>query len=75
MGAAVGALQWTHGYGVQVFSYGALAYAPKTKTVYLLPVGDRLLAAQGYLPSRPGNVYPLGFAPAAVLKAVGWLPS
>jgi hypothetical protein len=65
---------WTHGYLIQVFAYGALVFDSKARKVYLLPVGDRLLAAQGFLPDRPGNVYPAGFAPVTILKAVGWIP-
>lgn len=61
-------------YVVQVFAYGALAYDRQTHKVWILPVGDRLLAARQFLPSHPGNTYPAGFAPASVLKAIGWLP-
>lgn len=60
-----------HGYLTQLFRYGALA--SRGRTVWLLPLGDRLLVDRGYLSAHPGNVYPSGFAPASVLKAIGWL--
>jgi hypothetical protein len=65
----------SHGYGVQVFAYGALAYKQGSKSVLLLPIGDRVLAARGYLPAHPGNTYPAGFAPVSVVQAIGWFPS
>jgi hypothetical protein len=75
LGAAVAPLISSHGYGVQVFAYGALAYKQGSKTVLLLPIGDRVLAARGYLPVHPGNMYPAGFAPLSVMQAIGWFPS
>jgi D-alanyl-D-alanine carboxypeptidase len=74
LGSPVAPLTSTHGYDVQVFAYGALAYKQGTKTVLLLPLGDRLLAARGYLPAHPGNTYPSGFAPVSAMQAIGWLP-
>jgi D-alanyl-D-alanine carboxypeptidase len=65
--------RWVHGYLVQPFSYSAVVFEPRSHSVYVLPIGDRLLAAQGYLPDRPGNVYPDGFAPGSILRAIGWL--
>jgi D-alanyl-D-alanine carboxypeptidase (penicillin-binding protein 5/6) len=61
------------GFVVQVFRYGGLAYDSRTRATWLLPVGDRLLRARHYLPQYPGNVYPPGFAPASILKAIHWL--
>jgi hypothetical protein len=74
LGSAVAPLTNAHGYGVQVFSYGALAYKQGTKTILLLPLGDRVLAARGYLPAHAGNTYPAGFAPLSVVQAIGWFP-
>lgn len=74
LGSAVGPLVSAHGYGVQVFSYGALAYKQGTKTILLLPLGDRVLAARGYLPTHAGNTYPAGFAPLSLVQAIGWFP-
>jgi hypothetical protein len=61
------------GYTLQTFQYGALAYDPGAKRVWMLPVGDRLLAALRYLPQHPGNGYPPDFAPMSVLHAVAWM--
>jgi D-alanyl-D-alanine carboxypeptidase len=61
-----------NGYALQIFAYGALAY--RRHVVYLLPIGDRLLAARHYLPAHPGNTYPVNFAPQSILKAIGWAP-
>lgn len=72
LGAAVSDLRHRHGYAMQIFAYGALAYDEKKHAIYLLPLGDRLLGARKYLPPHPGNVYPGGFAPASVLKEIGW---
>jgi D-alanyl-D-alanine carboxypeptidase len=74
LGSAVAPLVTAHGYGVQVFAYGALAYKQGTKTILLLPLGDRVLAARHYLPTHAGNTYPAGFAPLSVVQAVGWFP-
>lgn len=63
----------TSGYTVQLFTYGALAANARTHAVYLLPVGDRLLAARHWLPDHPGNAYPTGFASTSVVRAIGWL--
>jgi hypothetical protein len=57
-----------------MFSYGALVYQQRTHAIYLLPLGDRLLSARHYLAAHPGNVYPAGFAPIAILRAIGWPP-
>jgi D-alanyl-D-alanine carboxypeptidase len=73
LGSAVAPLISAHGYGVQVFAYGALASKQGSKTVLLLPLGDRMLAARGYLPAHPGNTYPAGFAPLSVVRTIGWL--
>jgi hypothetical protein len=73
LGSPVAPLISMHGYGVQVFAYGALAYKQGTKTILLLPLGDRVLAARGYLPLHPGNAYPPGFAPLSAVRAIGWL--
>lgn len=75
LGSAVAPLITAHGYGVQVFAYGALAFKQGSKTVLLLPLGDRVLAARGYLPAHPGNTYPAGFASLSVMQAIGWLPA
>lgn len=72
LGSPVSAAMQSHGYRLQTFRYGALAYDTARKTVWLLPVEDRLLASLGYLPAHPGNTYPTGFAPPSVLKAIGW---
>lgn len=61
------------GYVVQIFRYGGLAYDSHARATWLLPIGDRLLAARHYLPRYPGNVYPKGFAPASLLKAIHWM--
>jgi hypothetical protein len=74
LGSAAGSLQYIHGYAVQFFAYGALTYDGKSKAVYLLPLGDRLLAARHFLADRPGTAYPTGFAPVSILKALGWPP-
>jgi hypothetical protein len=58
---------------VQVFTYGALVYDSKSHAVWQLPLGDHVLSTRSYLPAHPGNVYPGGFAPVSVLKAIGWL--
>ena len=58
---------------VQIFQYGALVYNSATRTMALLPIGDRLLAARHFLPQYPGNQYPSGFATSDVLRAIGWL--
>jgi hypothetical protein len=60
------------GYTIQTFKYGALAWDPSARQVWMLPIGDHLLGALHYLPKHPGNGYPPGFAPARVLKAVGY---
>ncbi len=74
LGSPVSPLTTAHGYGVQVFSYGALAYKQGTKIILLLPLGDRMLAARGYLPNHAGNTYPAGFASLSVVQAIGWFP-
>ncbi len=61
------------GYTLQTFQFGALAYDPGARRVWMLPVGDRLLAALHYLPEHPGNGYPPDFAPASVLRTIGWM--
>jgi D-alanyl-D-alanine carboxypeptidase (penicillin-binding protein 5/6) len=61
------------GYVVQLFRYGGLAYDSRARATWLLPMGDRLLAARHYLPKYPGNVYPKGFAPVSLLKAIHWM--
>jgi D-alanyl-D-alanine carboxypeptidase len=58
---------------VQLFAYGALDYNTSNHHLALLPIGDRLLAARGYLPLYPGNTYPANFATRDVLQAIGWL--
>jgi len=75
LGAPVSKAQRIQGYSVQIFAYGALAYDPKSHAVSLLPIGDRFLAGRHFLPAHPGNAYPSGFASAAVLKTIGWLPA
>jgi hypothetical protein len=72
LGSPVTPLQQLHGYAVQIFAYGALVYNQKTRAISLLPLGDRVLEARHYLPSHPGNAYPSTFAPASVLRAIGW---
>lgn len=65
---------WTvKGYTLQTFQYGALAYDPAAKRVWMLPLGDRMLAALHYLPKHPGTGYPPDFAPASVLHTIGWM--
>lgn len=61
------------GYTVQTFQYGALAYDPAAKHVWMLPLGDHLLGTRHYLPRYPGTGYPAGFAPTSILRAIGWL--
>lgn len=63
-----------HGYTIQVFAYGALLYDARYRTVWQLPIGDRILGARGFLPDYPGNAYPAGFASTAILKVIGWPP-
>lgn len=75
LGSPMSPLTNVHGYGVQLFAYGALTSKQGTKTVLLLPLGDRVLAARNYLAAHPGNTYPTGFAPLSVIQAIGWLPS
>ncbi|MGI8827199.1 MAG: serine hydrolase [Chloroflexota bacterium] len=75
LGSALSPSRRTRGYVVQIFAYGALAYDAKRKSVMLLPIGDRLLAARHYLPPHPGNVYPATFASPSVLATLRWLPS
>jgi D-alanyl-D-alanine carboxypeptidase len=74
VGWAVSPLRRVGGFSVQLFAYGGLAYDARSHTIWLLPTGDRLLKARGFLPAHPGNAYPAGFAPASVLKAIHWLP-
>jgi D-alanyl-D-alanine carboxypeptidase len=73
LGSAVAPLVTAHGYGVQIFAYGALAYKQGTKSILLLPLGDRVLAARHYLPAHAGNTYPAGFASQAIAETIGWL--
>jgi D-alanyl-D-alanine carboxypeptidase len=72
VGSPVSGAIKSNGYRLQTFRYGVLAYDPAHKTVWVLPLEDRILSSLGYLPEHPGNVYPSGFAPASVLKAIGW---
>jgi len=58
---------------VQVYRYGALVYDPTTRTVWLLPLGDHVLASEHVLPKGSGNAYPPNFAPQKLLKQIGWL--
>ena len=74
LGSPVSPMITAHGYGVQVFSYGALTYKQGTKNIMLLPLGDRLLAVRGYLPTHAGNTYPAGFAPLSAIQSIGWFP-
>jgi hypothetical protein len=74
LGPVASQLQHLHGYQVQFFAYTALLYDAKTRAVLMLPIGDHLLAARHFLPSYPGTVYPPGFAPASLLKTLGWGP-
>jgi len=74
LGNAVSVSWITNGYRLQIFMYGALAYAQTSHRIYRLPIGDRLLVAHLFLPAHPGDVYPTGFGPASVLKSTGWLP-
>jgi D-alanyl-D-alanine carboxypeptidase len=73
LGGAAGALTTIKGYGVQAFDYGALV-TDNHGHIYFLPIGDRLLDLHAFLAAHAGNAYPAGFAPAGVLKAIGWLP-
>jgi hypothetical protein len=75
LGAPVTPLRTAHGYSMQVFAYGALAYSQSSRSVLLLPIGDRILGVRGLLAPHAGNAYPDGFAPVSVLHALGWLPS
>jgi D-alanyl-D-alanine carboxypeptidase len=73
LGPVAGSAHLTRGYTTQLFSYGALVYDPAFRQVYLLPLGDRLLAARNYLPAHPGNAYPPDFARTSILRTIGWL--
>jgi len=73
LGAVAGQMLYIQGYRVQVFTYGALAYHDKTQTLFLLPIGDRLLVARHFLPKHPGNSYPAGFAPLWLQQTIGWI--
>jgi len=73
LGAVAGQMRYIQGYRVQVFAYGALAYHDTTRTLSLLPIGDRLLVARHFLPKHPGNSYPAGFAPLWLQRTVGWI--
>jgi len=73
LGAVAGQMRYIQGYRVQLFAYGALAYHDKTRTLFLLPIGDRLLVARHFLPKHPGNSYPAGFAPLWLQRTVGWI--
>lgn len=75
LGLPVAAVQKVPGYRVQIFEYGALAYSFHSRQVYILPLGDHVLAAQHYLPAHPGDRYPAGFAPSVLLSALNWVPS
>lgn len=72
LGEPVAMVEHLRGYRVQIFQYAALAYTFQGRHTYLLPLGDRLLAAQHLLPAHPGNRYPPDFAPASLLHAIGW---
>lgn len=72
LGSPTGAVHYQHGYALQLFTYGALVYDASHHAVYRLPLGDQMLAAQRFLPPHPGTAYPPGFAPASILKALGW---
>ncbi|HEX6508401.1 MAG TPA: D-alanyl-D-alanine carboxypeptidase family protein, partial [Chloroflexota bacterium] len=74
LGSPVSPIRTAHGYSMQIFAYGALAYNTSSRAIALLPIGDRLLRARGFLPSHPGNSYPAGFASASMMQALGWLP-
>ncbi|MGH3282853.1 MAG: D-alanyl-D-alanine carboxypeptidase family protein, partial [Trebonia sp.] len=71
-GPYAGPWHWEHGFQVQIFRYSALAYSWRSRTVYVLPVGDRYLAGRTMLPAHPGNSYPSDFAPPSVLAQLGW---
>jgi hypothetical protein len=73
LGTPTGKAYWAGSYVIQVFDYGALVYDSKSHTVWQLPLGDHVLSARSYLAVHPGNVYPSGFAPASVLKAISWI--
>lgn len=73
LGGVVAPASTIRGYPVQIFAYGALIRVNKPNAVMLLPLGDRLLAARGYLPGHPGDTYPVTFAPKSVLRAIGWV--
>jgi hypothetical protein len=73
LGATVTRSWQVKGFTLQMFQYGVLAYDPGVKQVWMLPLGDHVLAALHYLPKHPGNGYPPGFAPARVLQAIGWM--
>jgi D-alanyl-D-alanine carboxypeptidase len=73
LGSPTGKPYWVGSYMIQVFDYGALVYDLRSHAVWQLPLGDHVLSARSYLAVHPGNVYPSGFAPASVLKAINWL--
>jgi D-alanyl-D-alanine carboxypeptidase len=73
LGAPVVGAWKVKGFTLQTFRYGALMYDPAAKRVWLLPLGDRLLAGLHYLPKHPGTGYPPDFAPASILHALGWM--
>jgi D-alanyl-D-alanine carboxypeptidase len=75
LGAPVAAPYHLRARTIQVFAYGALDWNASIHYLALLPIGDRLLAARGYLPKYPGNTYPAPFAGVNVLQKIGWLPA
>jgi D-alanyl-D-alanine carboxypeptidase len=75
LGVPVTGVRKIHGYSMQIFTYGAIVFDPKSTALSMLPLGDRILSQRNFLPAHPGNIYPGGFASGTVLKAIGWLPS
>lgn len=73
LGAVAGQMRYIQGYRVQIFAYGALAYHDQTRSLFQLPIGDRLLVARHFLPKHPGNSYPAGFAPLWLQRTIGWI--
>ena len=73
LGTVAGQMRYIQGYRVQIFAYGALAYHDQTRSLFQLPIGDRLLVARHFLPKHPGNSYPAEFAPLWLQRTIGWI--
>jgi D-alanyl-D-alanine carboxypeptidase len=72
LGRPIAPPRWITGDAVQIFRYGAIVYDGNHRVVAFLPLGDRLLAGRGFLPTHPGNTYPIDFASPALMRDVGW---